>query len=104
MGEVWIQKNDRVTQTHPHFVLMSTVQVGRRVMAYVRKGIEVEVEVVEEEDNHIILQEKNKKRIGGVYVNGRYHRERWKEWLRKLEEEMGREDSILGDWNANLHS
>ena len=50
---------------------MSTVKKERRVMVYVRKGLEEEVEVIKEEDNHVILQEKKKKRIGGVYTNGR---------------------------------
>ena len=48
-------------------------------MAYVRKGMEEEVEVVKEEDNYIIIQEKNKKKIGGVYANRRWHGEKWKE-------------------------
>ena len=39
-----------------------------------------------------------------MYANGRWHRERWKEWLRKLELEMGREGSVLGDWNAHSHT
>ena len=41
-------------------------------MVYIRKGLEEEIEVVMKEDNHIILQEKNKKKIEGVYMNGRW--------------------------------
>ena len=59
VGEVWIEKNSRGTQTHLSFVLMSTSKKGKRVMAYVRKGLEEEVKVIKEEDNHIILEEKN---------------------------------------------
>ena len=66
--------------------------------------MEEEVKVVKEDDNLIILQEKNKKKIGGVYANGRWHEVKWKEWLGKLEEDLGRESSILGDWIAHLHS
>ena len=73
-------------------------------MTYVRKGIEGQVEVVKEEDNYIILEEKNKKKIGGVYVNGRWYREKWKIWLWKLKEEIGREGSILWDWNAHAYT
>ena len=58
---------------------MTTAKKERRVMAYVTKGMEEEVVVVKEEDNLIILQEKNKKKIGGVYMNGKWHRESWKE-------------------------
>ena len=71
LGEAWIKKNGRGTQTHPSFVLISKAQKGRRVMLYMRKAMEEEVEVVKEEDNHIILQEENKKKIGGIYGNGR---------------------------------
>ena len=71
VGEAWIEKNGRGIQTHLSFVLMTTAKKGRRVMAYVRKGTEEKVEVVKEEDNLIILQEKNKKKIGGVYANER---------------------------------
>ena len=71
VGEAWIEKSGRGTKTHPSFVLMSTAKRGRRVMVYMRKGIEEDVEVVKEEDNHIILQEKTKKRLGGIYANGR---------------------------------
>ena len=62
------------------------------------------MEVVKEEDKIIILEEKNKKRIGGVYANGRWQGKIWKKWLEKLEEGMGREGSILGEWNAHSHS
>ena len=55
VGEAWIEKGGRGTQTYPSFVLMTTAKKGRRVMAYVRKGIEEKVEVVKEEDNLIIL-------------------------------------------------
>ena len=58
--------------------------------------------MVKEENNLIILREKNKKKIEKVYVNGRWHGEKWKEWLGKIEVEMGREGRILGDWNAHL--
>ena len=54
--EAWIEKNGRGTQTYPSFVLMTTVKKGRRVMEYVRIGMEEEVEVVKEEDKLIILQ------------------------------------------------
>ena len=104
MGEAWIERNGRGTQTHPSFVPMTTAKKGKRVMAYVRKGMEEEVEVVKEEDNLIILQEKNKKKIGGEYANGKWHGEKWKEWLGKLELEIGREGNILMDWNAHSHS
>ena len=104
MRKAWIEKDGRGTQTHLSFVLISTVRKGRRVMAYVRKGIEEEVEVVKEEDNHIILQIKNKKKIGKVYTNRRWYREKWRKWLRKLEKKTGRESSILRDWNTHSHS
>ena len=103
VGEAWIEKNCRGIQTHSSFVLMSMVQRGRRVMGYVRKGREEEVEVVKEEDNLIILQEQNKKRKESVYANRKWHGEKWKGWQGKLEEEMGGEGSILGDWNMHLH-
>ena len=96
-AEAWIQRNGRGIQTHPSLVRTLTAKSGRRVMAYVRKGMEKELEVVKEENNHIILQDKNKNKIGGVYVNGRWHEEKRNEWLRKLEEEIGREGSILED-------
>ena len=67
VGEVWIEKNGRGTQTHPSFVLMTTAKKERRVMACVRKGMEEEVEVMKEEHNLTILQEKNKK-IGRAHV------------------------------------
>ena len=76
VGEAWIEKNGRGTQTYPSFVLISSTKKGRRVMAYVRKGMIEEIKVVKEGDNHIILQEKNKKKIGRVYANGRWSRER----------------------------
>ena len=76
IGEAWIEKGGRGTQTHPSFVLITTAKKGRRVMAYRRKGMEDEVEVVKEEDNVIIIQENNKKKIGGVYANGRWHGEK----------------------------
>ena len=71
VGEAWIEKNGRGTQTHASFVLITTVKKRRRVMACMRKELEEEVEVTKEEDNVIILQEKNKKKIVGVYLNGR---------------------------------
>lgn len=71
-------------------------------MAYMRNGIEEGVDVVKEEDNHIILETKNKNRIGGIYTNGRWCEKKWKEWLGKLEEKIGNESSILGD--SNTHS
>ena len=37
-------------------------------------------------------------------MSGRWHKEKWKEWLGKLEEELGSEGSILRDWNAHSHS
>lgn len=79
MGEAWIEKNGRGTQTHPNIVLMTTTKKGKTVMTCVRKGMEEEAEVVKEEDNVIILQQKNKKNIGGVYANSRWHGEKWKE-------------------------
>ena len=69
--EAWIEKNGRGTQTHPSFVMMPCTKKGRRVMSYVRKGIDKEVEVDKKTDNHIILQEKNRKKIGSVYINRR---------------------------------
>ena len=74
--EAWIEKNSRGTQTHPSFVLITMAKKGRRIIAYMRKGLEEEVEVFKKEDNYIIFQEKNKKKIRGVYANGRWHRER----------------------------
>ena len=53
VGKAWIEKNRRGTQ--PSFVLVTTAKKGRRVMAYIRKGLEEEIEVVEEEDNQIML-------------------------------------------------
>ena len=103
VGEAWIEKKSRGTQTQPSFVLMTTAKEGRRVITYARKGMEEVVDAVKEEDNLIILQEKQKKKIGGVYVNGRWHGEKWKECLEKLEMEMGREGSILVDGNAHSH-
>ena len=104
VSEVYIEKNSRGTQSHPSFVLMSSTKTKTRVMMFLRKGMEEEMKIVKEEDNHIILQEKNKKKIEGVYVNRKWHRERWKDWLGSLEEEMGRDGSLLGDWNAYSHS
>ena len=43
VGKAWIEKNGRGTQTHASFVLITMVKKGRRVMAYVRKGMEEEV-------------------------------------------------------------
>ena len=40
VGEAWIEKNGRGTQTQSSFVLISTAKRGRRVMTYMRKGIE----------------------------------------------------------------
>ena len=74
--EAWIEKGGRGTQTHPSFVLMTTAKKGRRLMAYMRKGMEEEVEVVKEEGNLMIIQEKNKKRIGEVYANSRWYGEK----------------------------
>ena len=54
VGEAWIDKNVRGTQTDPSFVLMSMAKKERSVMVHVRKEIEEEVVVVKEEDNHII--------------------------------------------------
>ena len=62
VGKAWIEKNGRGTQIHPSFVLISIAKRERRVMAYVRTGMEEEIKVVKEEDNYIILQEKKKKR------------------------------------------
>ena len=76
IGEAWIEKNSRGTQTYLSIVQVSMAKRGRRVMAYVRKGMEEEVEVVNEEDNHIILPEKKTKRIESMYTNGRWHEER----------------------------
>lgn len=45
---------------------MNTAKNGKRIMAYVSKGMEEEVEVVKKEDNHIILQKKIKKMFQGV--------------------------------------
>ena len=104
VGEAWIEKNGEGIQTQLSFVLLSRAKKRRKVIAYTRKGMEKEVEVLKEEDNYIILQEKNKKKRRGVYTNGRWDREKWKEWLRSLEEEMGCEGSILEDWNARTHS
>ena len=55
---------------------MSIAKRGRRVIAYVRTMMEEEVEVVKEEDNHIILLERNNKKIGGMYANERRHGEK----------------------------
>ena len=104
VGEAWIEKNDRGTETHLSFVLIMTVKNGRRVMAYMRKGMEEEVEVVKEEYNLIILQAKNKKKIGVIYINAKWLGENWKDWLGKLEEEIEGEGSILEDGNAHSHS
>ena len=77
---------------------MLSAKKEKRVMEYVRKGMEEELKVVKEEDNIIILQEKKtKKRIGGVYANGRWHVDKWRGWLGSLEEEIGREGSLLRD-------
>ena len=58
------------------------------------------MKVVKKKDHLISLQEKYKKKIGGVFANGRWHGEKWKQWLQKIELEIGREGSILEDWNA----
>ena len=79
VGEAWIEKNGRGTQTHPRFVLMTRAKKGTRVGTCMRKGMEEEMEVIKEEDNHIILQEKKKHKIAGVYVNKRWHGEKWKQ-------------------------
>ena len=55
VGEAWIEKYGRGTQTHLSFVLISIAKSRRRVMACVTKEMKEEVEVVKEEDNHIIL-------------------------------------------------
>ena len=104
VGEGWIEKNGRGTQTHPSFMLITIAKQRSRVMAYMRKEIEEEMKVVEEEDNLIILEEKIKKSRGGVYANGRWHVVRWKEWLGKLEEAIGGEASLLEDWNAHSYA
>ena len=52
--EAWIEKNGQGTQTHTGFILISTAKKGRRVIAYARKRIEKELEVVKEEDKLII--------------------------------------------------
>ena len=76
--EARIRKNGRGIETYPSFILMSVVKNESTVMAYVRNGMEEKVEVVKAEDNHIIIAENNKKRVGGVYTNSRWHGERWK--------------------------
>ena len=78
VGEAWIERNSRRTETHISFALMSRAKKRSRVMACVRKGMEKESEVVQEEDNHIILQEKNNHKIGGVYANRRLYVKKWK--------------------------
>ena len=78
VGEAWIEKNSREIQTHLSFVLISTGKNARKVMTYVRKGMEEEVNIVKKVDEHIILQEKNKKKIGEVYANGMRHGKKWK--------------------------
>ena len=71
MGEAWIQNSGRGTQTEPSLVLMTMAKKESKVTAYVSKGTEEEIEVVKEEDNYIILQEKNKNKLVGVDANGR---------------------------------
>lgn len=53
--EAWIGKDDKGTQTHPSYILISIAKQRRRMMAYMKKGMEDEVKVVAEEDNHIII-------------------------------------------------
>lgn len=62
------------------------------------------IKVMREEDKYIIMQENNQKKLEGVYANSKLYRERWKNWLGRLEEGMGRDGSILGDWNGLVHS
>ena len=43
VGEAWIKKNGRGTQTQISVVVMLTASEGRRIIAYVRKAMEEEV-------------------------------------------------------------
>ena len=54
MGEAWIEKNDRGTQSYPSYDLVLIAKKGRRGMAYVRKALGGDIEVVKQADNHII--------------------------------------------------
>ena len=55
VGEAWIEKNGRGTQTQSSFVLMSVAKRRTKVIPYVKKAMEEEVEVVKELDNQLIL-------------------------------------------------
>ena len=104
VGEAWIEKNGRGAQSHPSFAHISVVKKRRRVMVYTRKGLESKINIVNEEDNYVTIQEKNKGKCIEVYMNRKIQVERWKSWLGRLEEEMGRDSSILVDWNAYSYS
>lgn len=44
----------------------------------IRKRSKEEVKIVSQKDNYMIIQEKNKKKIGEVYPNRKVYEERWK--------------------------
>ena len=53
--ETVIEKNSKGTQTHSSFVLMLIAKKARKIIAYIRKGMEKKIEIVKERDNNIII-------------------------------------------------
>ena len=62
VGEAWIERNGRGTQTHSSFVLISTAKRERKVLAYTRKGMEAEVEVVKKKIISLYYKKRTKNR------------------------------------------
>ncbi|RPB22495.1 hypothetical protein L211DRAFT_884786 [Terfezia boudieri ATCC MYA-4762] len=103
VGETWIDKGGKGSQSHPSFQLRSGVRKGRRVFVYWRRSLAGSIKVETEEDNLVIVEVFGRK-LGGVYANGKLQGQKWEEWLGEVSRRLdGGNVAVVGDWNAHSH-
>src|SRR6266576_1223290 len=101
VGECYMSKDCRGTNTHSAYTMGTRLQKGRRVAVYWKKELNDIVKVVMEEDRAMGV-EVGKKRIFGVYGKSGGRRLNYEGWLDRIGRKSTQRDAILvGDWNAH---
>jgi len=101
VGECYISKDFRGTNTHGAYKMGTRIQKGRRVTVYWRKELNDAIRVIMEEDRAMGI-EVGGKRIFGVYGKSGGRRLNYEGWLDRIGRKSIQRDTVLvRDWNAH---
>ncbi|KAF8421027.1 hypothetical protein EV426DRAFT_709272 [Tirmania nivea] len=99
VGEPWMDKEGKGTQSHPAFRLGSRSERGKKLVVY-WKG-HLEARIIKETANLAVVEAGEVLWVG-VYANGKWKMAEWDNFLQAIHQVIeDRRAVLIGDWNAH---